>query len=843
MSFRQTYYTSCQQGLRGGKGFQINAATEGIDPSVLQQIERLGLYVPPISVPSRPSLEEIERFPVSMLFQLLGDGSAVFAQAKYTGADYSGRFGNYFTHSLISAALERDLKEEGLLPIELWGSLMWSTTESPGLTLPPFERLEAGGLIDPDRVAEFLAENERMKHLPAFLTAIEGALSTGRRIIFVEPSQSVALWIAAASYALPRHLALRLTFNTYVKNPYQSDFLLVGTTSDSDFGFAQHEIEHQFYVFDFEGGRFTRITEFTPFAQKAAAAYRAGYPHAIADFSLFVERVAPALGMDELDAAFSFHVKRSGFEPPNMDEALLLGWCARRLNGFDARELQDLIASVAGQAATRDEVLDAYTSLYLAAVNDSTRSDIRKLIELPYLEWLIKVASQSAPLAAFQHAAERLRVQPSAIEEAAPFILLWIRQARQCEESERLSALFMIADKLGFFDKEDDSLRLVGEEMVGHMLAAPLVAEVLKQYVAKPGVRSIVQGVGTFLATKVSSPVAFRPLASVLSCEEIYHALVKYAFEQQAIALYFRLVGARLPSIPVHAKQRLEAFKECIEGIRRLSTGMPGELVENAYDAIWQGTMPSFEEAINLIDELDRLRISGTGIPKRLVELVKTCDVMALDSRQHELISRLSARNPIYQTLGEKQSLIDAYRIPAELELSGDELAREIEESLKFLEGHPELGKDLIARASAVIARYLLQVKDPELHSTILMRAYNRVGGPPFLEAYGQGVIVVLEKPSSSRPKVAARLVRTWSYTEQRKGKFIANTMFDEFLPKAISRWRTRELEEVESGLERDLDALGRWLMSREAAEESRKASGVRGFFGKIFDRNDNDRR
>src|SRR5205085_11515226 len=95
MSFRQTYYTSCQQGLRGGKGFQINAATEGIEPSTLQQIERLGLYVPPVSAPSRPSLEEIERFPVSMLFQLLGDRSAVFAQAKYVGTDYSSRFGNY----------------------------------------------------------------------------------------------------------------------------------------------------------------------------------------------------------------------------------------------------------------------------------------------------------------------------------------------------------------------------------------------------------------------------------------------------------------------------------------------------------------------------------------------------------------------------------------------------------------------------------------------------------------------------------------------------------------------------------------------------------------------------
>ncbi len=73
MSFLQAYYTSCERGLRGSKGFQINAATEGLDPSLLQQVERLGLYVPPVEAPSRPTAEEIERFPVSLLYQRLGD--------------------------------------------------------------------------------------------------------------------------------------------------------------------------------------------------------------------------------------------------------------------------------------------------------------------------------------------------------------------------------------------------------------------------------------------------------------------------------------------------------------------------------------------------------------------------------------------------------------------------------------------------------------------------------------------------------------------------------------------------------------------------------------------------
>lgn len=843
MSFQQTYYTSCQQGLRGGKGFQINAATEGIEPSTLQQIERLGLYVPPVSAPSRPTLQETEQFPVSILFQVLGDGTAVFAQAKYIGADYSGRFGNYFTHSIISADLEHDLKEVGLLPIELWRALIWSTTESPNLTLPILGHLEAGGVIDPERVAEFLNENGRVRHLPAFLTAVEDALLTGRRILIVEESEAVALWIASASYVLPRHLALRLTFNTYVKNPYQNDFLIVGTTRDSDFGFAQHEIEHQFYVFDFEGERFTTMPEIAPFAQKAAAAYAAGNTRAVAEFSTFVERVAPDLGMDELDAAFSFHSKRVGFESSGVDDVRLLGWCARRLDGLDARELQDLITSVTSQDAARGEILDAYTDLYLAAFNNSTRPDLREMVELPYLEWLIRTASSDAPLAAFVRAAEHLRVQPSVKREAAPLMLLWVREVRQCEDAERLPALFEVADKLGFFDAEEDSLRLVGEEIVGPMLAEPPVRNILERYVAKPGMRSIINGVGANLAVNVGSPNAFRLLAGVMSSEEVYQALVRYAFEQQAIALYFRLVGARLPSVPIHRKQRIAAFSECVDGLRRVSPGMPGELVENAYDAIWQSTIPSFDEAIDLLDQLERLRITDTGIPKRLVDLVATCDLLALDARQRELTERLSERHLIYKTLGEKQPIIDAYRIPSELELSGEELPQELEESIKFLEGHAELGKELILRACAVIAQYLLQVKETEPHSKLLMRAYNRVGGPPFLEAYGRAVVAALENPSGSRPKVAARLVRTWSYLEKTKGKFIAAAMFNGFLPKAIIKWRSRELEEVEGALEKDLDALEHWLKSREAAEESKRASGVRGFFGKLFDRGNDDRR
>ena len=59
----QAYYTSCEVGLRGSKGFQMNAVSPGLDPNTLLYLERYGVYVPPLSSPTRPTEEELGSFP------------------------------------------------------------------------------------------------------------------------------------------------------------------------------------------------------------------------------------------------------------------------------------------------------------------------------------------------------------------------------------------------------------------------------------------------------------------------------------------------------------------------------------------------------------------------------------------------------------------------------------------------------------------------------------------------------------------------------------------------------------------------------------------------------------
>ncbi|HYV10715.1 MAG TPA: hypothetical protein VE980_07470 [Pyrinomonadaceae bacterium] len=844
MPFKQTYYTSCQNGLRGGKGFQINAASEGIDASALQEIERLGLYVPPVSASSRPTPEEIQNFPVSLLFQRLNDGAAILAQARYIGFDYSGRYGNYFTHSLISSDPERELKEQGVLPIELWGARSWAMTESATTSLPSLDHLETSGIVDEDSVIEFLRQNGRTEVLPAFLTAVEQALATGRRIVMVDTTQSVAMWICAASYLLPHHLTLKLTFNTYVKNPYVNDFLIVGTTTDSDFSFASHEVNHQFFVFDFEGKRFTPVTDITPFARMAAAAIKLGSGRVINEFSQFVERVAPDLKVEELAPAFSCFLLSTN-QPPlvrqpdsDLDRVLdtvagnTMEWCAGRLSGFDVNTVTATVGSILERCPNSTEILNPYSSLYTSAIQPNTPADIRNTIELPYLEYLIRQATLGVPVPDLNEAAERLRVDLPLKAGSTALMLSWVNRLRQCDDVDRLQALFKMGDKMGFLNAPDDVLSILGEELIGPRLAQPAVTEVVLLYSSRPGMKSIMTGVAAHLETMVGSPSGFRSYATALSHDQIYKALGRYAFEQQSLAFFFRLVGARASDLALTPQSRLDAFEECIEAIKALLRTIPDELVENAFDAVWHN-QPTLAEGMQLLDLLERYQLNNSSIPRRVADLIQTWSLTDLQPAQQLLLERLGARGPFYQRLGDKQALIDIYRMPAELEISGEYLSEEIRASIQYLKSQRMLGTDLLAQASSVIARYLVQVKEKDIHADLLLEGYRKLNGHAFLEGYLPTLKSVISESSSVRARVAARFIRIANAVAKRGGNMIAAKILDALLLPAGKPWRTKDLEQIMEELADSPSILRDWLIRVEAAKSKAQSEGFLSRFWK----------
>jgi hypothetical protein len=818
MSFLQAYYTSCETGLRGGKGFQVNAATAGLDPSLLQQVERLGLYVPPVDAPSRPTAEEIDRFPVSLLYQRLGDGCAVLAQAKYLGTDYSGRFGNYFTHSLVSLNPAEDIQGEGFLPIEMWRSETWDTRESPSTSLAPLDEPRTGNAIDVQAVEEFLHDNNRLQHVPAFLTAVESALGTGRRIVVVADSEAVALWIAAASYALPSHLALQLTFNTYVKNPYQSEFLIVGTTADSDFKFAPHEIEHQYFVFDFQGGRFTPILEISGFAAQVEAAYREGQVEGVAGFSRFVEHVAPNLQLEELDTAFDCYSRISGFAAAETDAARIIKWCANHIANFRAEQMRLLLSGVMNDGSPSRAVIRACTDLFLASQSGSALPEMSRIIDSPYIEWLIRDVSASAPIEVLVETASRLQVTPALATEVQPLRLLWMKQLRKIEEPARLCMLLQLGERLNFLEEPDDVLRHLGKIIIGPLLNDVAVQRAVTQFADKPGVRDVIYGVGEYLATQISQPLVFTTISEWLAQPQIFSALAAYAAERKDLNLYFRLLGTQATHSQGATDAHLSAFQQCLAGAECFGVTLTTAHLDNAFKAVWQDSLPTVDEALQLLAILQPEQIIGTNIPKRLADLIATCDLFSQNPKQKELLNHLWER-PLYDTLGEKTSIIYAYNIPIHLPQSGEELFSEMEATLQFLEEHRELNEDLIDKLYQFLAECLVQIKDIVQHRNLLVRAYQG-NGLHFISSYGKEVETALSRWSAARARIVARLFETWISTETLTGTEPARTLLMELLPRALKDCRRRELESVDKGLVQNRTAHLRWINWREAFQE-----------------------
>ncbi len=110
MKLLQSIYTSCKKGLKGAPGFQTYAMSEGITDDERREIERLSLYVPPTNLPGQPGKEEIDaHFPVALRFFKLKSERFGICRSQYVGQDYSRRFGNYFSHTL--------LLENGFFPV------------------------------------------------------------------------------------------------------------------------------------------------------------------------------------------------------------------------------------------------------------------------------------------------------------------------------------------------------------------------------------------------------------------------------------------------------------------------------------------------------------------------------------------------------------------------------------------------------------------------------------------------------------------------------------------------------------------------------------------------------
>ncbi|MFD5507702.1 GTPase-associated protein 1-related protein [Streptomyces sp. NPDC127051] len=250
MNLAQLHYTSAPPGP-DGSGFRFTAVSPGVPASLLREAEQLIGYEPPRDAPPRPSADELGAFPQALSLNVLSDGSRLLARSVYTGADYSGRWGNFHAHAVhLPQPADVDRPAGGQLPITAWGSPQWAAdSPSAGAPVPPLASVPAPGPLDLGALAAFVAARGRW--LAGFFADVRRLAEdpAAPQLVLVErDSEAVAWWIMLACSVLPHRRGQWLTFTTYTRRPQLARQQIIGVVPEDGLGLAGQE--HRYRVYD-----------------------------------------------------------------------------------------------------------------------------------------------------------------------------------------------------------------------------------------------------------------------------------------------------------------------------------------------------------------------------------------------------------------------------------------------------------------------------------------------------------------------------------------------------------------------------------------------------------------
>jgi hypothetical protein len=267
MKALQLHYTSCRRGQSGNAGFQTRTLTEGIRPDEQREVERRGVYRPPRDARQDPSSEEINReFPCAFRCYTLESGRPAITRSSYVGRDYSGRWGNFFAHSLVF--------ENGRFPV-LWPIDLYEWDGWKDGLAPEEDGEETPPLLPPADLADVpSAESFRVEELRDFLQEEPGRCDLlarmGRAVLLGrETSRAVVIrdtpvqglyWIACLQKLFPPQHAAALTSSTYQDDP-RGCAAINATTGETDFTFDEAERRFRFYEFDLTTGTHSEVPE------------------------------------------------------------------------------------------------------------------------------------------------------------------------------------------------------------------------------------------------------------------------------------------------------------------------------------------------------------------------------------------------------------------------------------------------------------------------------------------------------------------------------------------------------------------------------------------------------
>ncbi len=238
----QLYYTSCRYGLGQGHGFQVQARSEGISASDMGALVRGGLHTPP----------RAGFCPKAFRYFSLPSGAWAAQVSTYVGEDYSGREGNFFTHSLVFSP---EHATTFILPdplrLTLWEGWVFHPgpdTEPigtlPSLSMELFNSLSHQGdasakslfpLLHDEALAGFIRANFfRQDILERLLTHIVEPNEVRTRLIVQDDADNAMYWIAALWHCLTEEERKTLSLSSYQGEP-GNQFDIMATTPETRF--------------------------------------------------------------------------------------------------------------------------------------------------------------------------------------------------------------------------------------------------------------------------------------------------------------------------------------------------------------------------------------------------------------------------------------------------------------------------------------------------------------------------------------------------------------------------------------------------------------------------------
>ncbi|WKD31909.1 GTPase-associated protein 1-related protein [Streptomyces xanthophaeus] len=359
MNLAQLHYTSAPPGP-DGSGFRFTAVSPGVPAALLREAEQLIGYEPPRDAPPRPGPEELAAFPQALSLNVLADGSRLLARSVYTGADYSGRWGNFHAHAVHLPQPAGSGPAVGELPITAWGSPQWAAA-TPEAGAPVLAAVPAPGRLDRAALAAFVAA--RAPWLAAFFSDVRrlGEDPDAPQIVLVEAdSEAVARWVMLACSVLPHQRGQWLTFTTYTRRPQLARQQIIGVMPEDGPGLAGQE--HRYRVYDVPRAAAPAAGEPDVWADTAARVWQAQRQGLVAEVRRLAAGPYDAGPLAALALAADVAL-------PSPGRTAAADWAAGHRDALDGVRLHALARALGRPAGDRDPAEVAAAGRLLAALD------------------------------------------------------------------------------------------------------------------------------------------------------------------------------------------------------------------------------------------------------------------------------------------------------------------------------------------------------------------------------------------------------------------------------------------------------------------------------------------